>query len=489
MHALRVPVPEDAPHHHPSRAVLLDDTSLLTSWVEGRATTRLGVLDLRSGGWSVVPGLRGPLRAAVPAPGGGALVLTDHGLSQVDLATQTVTQTLRTGIGKNNDYLHVEGDGDDGLVVVGSSVGATETVVDGSTLTVVRRRRRPPLTISFPPAEASRAGVVRVLAHGPGVVVGATQQRPAAPQRLLVVSLLDGSELASADLPDGLSSAHLVRDGVVAAPADLGSARTLTVLPGLVETVAGSGGLEALVATATESAEAILSRRSRRTPTRTVLRDHRLEVGAEVADLRGERITLDGCAVARATEPGDRPRVSRVHVTDLEMQSSTLSGAVLEDVTVDGLRAPHGSGFLFGCELRRVTLRGRVRGLVLDPALSDLDPETESRYARWYADRLEDPEWMLDLTEATGDITIRGYPSRFVRRNPRLHAVVTAEAAASGEWRTVDPGRSALRVALLELARSDWEDVLLVADPHGAHAEDDLRYLQDLRALGVASTD
>jgi hypothetical protein len=67
--------------------------------------------------------------------------------------------------------------------------------------------------------------------------------------------------------------------------------------------------------------------------------------------------------------------------------------------------------------------------------------------------------------------------------------VVTAEAAASGEWRTVDPGRSALRVALLELARSGWEDVLLVADPHGAHAEDDLRYLHDLRALGVASTD
>jgi hypothetical protein len=102
---------------------------------------------------------------------------------------------------------------------------------------------------------------------------------------------------------------------------------------------------------------------------------------------------------------------------------------------------------------------------------------------------MQDPEWMLDLTEATGDITIRGYPSRFIRRNAETQAVVTAEAARTLDWRSVEPGRSSLRIALHELVQSDWEDVTLIADTHAAHASDDLRYIQQLRALGIARPD
>lgn len=176
-------------------------------------------------------------------------------------------------------------------------------------------------------------------------------------------------------------------------------------------------------------------------------------------------------------------------MTILEMRSSSINGAVLEDVTIDGLRCTHGSGFLFGCELRRVTLMGRVSGLILNSTLDDPDPETTARYAQRHRERMQDPEWMLDLTDASRDITIRGYPSRFIRRNPELQAVVTAEAARTLDWRAVDPGRSSLRVLLHELVRSEWEDVTLVAETRGARARDDLRYIQQLRALGIARTD
>lgn len=487
--ALRAPVPEDAPHHIPTSTVVLGGEVLLTSWVEGRAATRLGVLDLRTGGWTVVTGVRGMLRAALPGSDGHALVLTDQGLWEIDLVALCVTRSLRTTIGKNNDELRPESDG---TVVVAGSAATMESLVDRSTLTLVRRRRRPPLRLTLPTAAARRAGIVRVLHEGSGVLAGATDAREAAPQRLLVVSLDDGTEIASVPHPDGLSSVHVVRDGIVAAAPDLGRSRGLTAVLGVVGPPQPEGSpaaLDDLVGAATASAESVLARASRRKPVRTVHRDHRLEAGARLCDVRVERITLDGCSVARVAEAEARPTISRVHVTDLELQSSTLSGAVFEDVTVDGLRASHGSGFLFGCELRRVTLRGRVRGLVLATDLDDPDPATEALYTRWYQERLADPEWMLDLTQATGDITIRGYPARFVRRNPELHAVVTAEAVADGAWRSVEPGRSALRVALHELVRSGWEDVILVADPHGAHADDDLRYIRDLRDLGVAAPD
>jgi hypothetical protein len=149
-------------------------------------------------------------------------------------------------------------------------------------------------------------------------------------------------------------------------------------------------------------------------------------------------VTLADWRASRAERKQERPRLRGIRVRDLDVRASTLDGMVLEDV--DGLR-------------------------------------------------LDDAEWMLDLTRAPGDITTRGYPSRFIRRNPELHAVVTAAAVSDGAWREVDHGRSALRVPLLELARSGWEDVTFVADPHGRRAEDDLRYLEALRTAGIAEPD
>ena len=487
-HELRIPVREDAPHHFPTATVVLDSRILLTSWVEGRATYRLGILDLRTGQWRVLPGLRGMLRDALALSGHRALVLTDYALTEIDVSALEITRRLTARIGKYNTYLRRDGED---VVAVGSIAAVMESLVSLSKMTVLKRRRRSPHPQDTIAEDAARAGVARILQRCQGLLIAATQTRDSAPQRLLMLSEEDFSELTSADFPLGLNSAHAVSDGVIAAGPDIGRARNLTTIPGLIPCDSDSGllPLAELVLTANESAANLLKKSSRRNPPRSIHRDHRLEPGDELADVTGRRVTLENCVAARAPERHERPRITRVHVTDLELRSSSLDGAVLEDVTVDGLRCRHGSGFLFGCELRRVTLRGRVSGLILNPALHDHDPETTLRYAQWHRERMQDPEWMLDLTDATGDITIRGYPSRFIRRNPELQAVVTAEAARTLDWRAVDPGRSSLRIALHELVRSDWEDVTLIADPHGAGASDDLRYIHQLRALGIARTD
>ncbi|MEB4615132.1 hypothetical protein [Leucobacter sp. M11] len=482
---LRVPVPEDAAHHFPTATVLLGDRALLTSWVEGHAAHRLGILDLRTGQWRVLPGLRGMLRDALAVADDCALILTDHALTEIDVRTLEVTRRLTASIGKHNTNIRRDGDG---VIAVGNDSAATETLVSVATMTVLQRRRRSVLRRDPIPAEAAREGAARILHHGSGLLLAATQTRESAPQRLLLLSPEGRSLLPAVDVPLGLSRAHVVGDGVIAAGPDIGRARHLTAILGVVPSgsEAPSLPLSELVRTANASAAELLTQHSRRNPPRTVSRDHRLEPGQELADATGRRLTLENCVAARAAERHERPRIARVQVTDLELSSSSLNGAVLEDVTVDGLRCSDGAGFLFGCELRRVTLRGRIRGLILNSTLDDPDPATTARYARWHHDRLADPEWMLDLTGATGDITIRGYPSRFIRRNPELQAVVSAAAAHTLDWRAVDPGRSSLSVALHELVRSDWEDVTLVADTHSAHASDDLRYIQRLRALGIA---
>lgn len=481
-------MPEDAAHDFPTATVLLEENALLTSWVEGRAAHRLGILDLKTGQWLVLPGIRGMLRDALALSDKHALVLTDNALVEIDFTAPEVTRRLTGRIGKVNTYLRQEADG---VITVGGSGTAMETLVSLATLTVVQRRRRRPFPRQAVPDPAARVGAARLLQHRPGLLLAASETRESAPQRLLILASADLSEVSSVEFPRGLGNAHATSDGVIAAEPDMGRARSLRVISGCVPSDPDSDclPLAELVPTANESAAQLLQKNARRNPPRTIYRDRRLAPGGELADVTGRRLTLENCVASRARQGDERPRISRVHVTDLEVHSSTLSGAVLQDVTIDGLHCSESSGFLFGCELRRVTLRGRMRGLILNTVLDDPDPATTARYAQWQRERLRDPEWMLDIVHATGDITIRGYPSRFIRRNPELQAVVTAEAAHALDWQSVDPGRSSLGVALHELARSDWEDVTLVADTHSTHVSDDLRYIQELRALGVARPD
>jgi hypothetical protein len=398
------------------------------------------------------------------------LVLTDYALTEIDLTTPRALGRSTAAVGKHNTYLRRDGED---VVAVGNPAAATESLISLSAMTRLTRRRRSLIPQQPIPVAAARAGAARILHRGPELLLAATQIRESAPQRLLILSSEDLSERASVDFPLGLNSANVVNDGVIAAMPDMGRARSLKTILGLTPRVPDPSPLPLaeLVHAANESVAKLLKKNACRNPPRTIYRDRRLEPGHELADVSARRLTLENCVAARSTQCHERPRISRV------------------DVTVDGLRCPSGSGFLFGCELRRVTLKGRVRGLILNPTLDDPDPEMTACYARWHRERMQDPEWMLDLTEATGDITIRGYPSRFIRRNAETQAVVTAEAARTLDWRSVEPGRSSLRIALHELVQSDWEDVTLIADTHAAHASDDLRYIQQLRALGIARPD
>ena len=476
--ALLVPVPADAPHHFSTATVVIGTRHLVTSWVEGRSAYRIGVLDLSTGEWRVVRGVRGTLRDALGLDHDRALLLTEFAIAEIDLEAAEIERQLTSGFGKQQTYLERAADD---AVAVGSTSATMETLVSLSSLSPLRRRRRARMLVQT-------SGALRVLTSNEHLVVAATERRVSAPQHVLVRATADEAEIARIDAPIGVQSAHLVGGGVIAAAPDVGQTRALTALPGVADRAAGDPTLPLgeLVDRANESTHRLLQARARTSPPRTVHRDHRLRSGDALVDITARRITLTNCVAELAETAHERPRIARVHVTDLELQSSSVSGAVLEDVTIDGLRSPEGSGFVFGCELHRVTLKGRMHGLILNPTLSHLDPVITERYAQWQRDRLQHPEWMLDLTDATGSITIRGYPSRFIRRNPERQVVVTAETARTSDWRSVDTGRSSLHVELDQLEQSDWEDVVLVADTHGAHAADDRRYLQRLRDAGIA---
>jgi hypothetical protein len=477
--SIPVPVPSDAPPHFSTSTRLAGAGTVVTSWVERRASVRVGMLDLITGDWSVLRGVRGMVRAALPLAPAEALILTDHGLYAIDIAHASVLASVTKGIGSHNDTLRFD---TDGHVVVGHSERPTEFLVATDGLVVAKRRRRAPIPRPVIEEDAAAAGVVRMLIADAPLRVGATGHRPNEPQCVVVLTET-GERVASLEMPHGVADALLWRDGLLLAPPDVGATRELRAVAGLA-TTGGEGDLVRLADRAAASAEKLLS--ARRTPPRSVVRGIRVAEGSQVSDVRAHRLMLEDCRIAQAESPERAPRITRLAASDIEVRSASINGAVLEDVTIDGLRCSVDDGFVFGCELRRVTLRGRIEHLVLNDTLHHPDTTVAARYEARRQQRLADPEWMLDLREATGDITVRGYPSRFLRLDPERHAVVSAAHAEAGAWRSIDAGGSSFAVELENAVLFGWEDVTLIIDPKARHAEADRRYISELRRLGIA---
>ncbi|MGO3886047.1 MAG: hypothetical protein ACTJHU_07105 [Mycetocola sp.] len=212
---------------------LLNDSLIVTSWVQGVAATRIGFYDLAEETWRVLSGVRGMLTDAVPLPGGTVLLLTNLALVEADPATATVLRVLRKGIGRDKSNLRVD---DDGHAAIWHRDSGTELRVALDTFELVGRRARKRPIIQPTPLPAARAGVLRVLWQSDTVLIGATRDRPIHPQQVLVLGD-DGAEvIARISARGGVESVAVHDGGVWVFPPDLlHSAELLWVpsLPGL----------------------------------------------------------------------------------------------------------------------------------------------------------------------------------------------------------------------------------------------------------------
>lgn len=242
---IRVPVPATSPEGFHTATLLLDGDLLLTSWCEARATTRIGVLELATGRWRVLKGVRGMLRGAVRVSGDRVLLLSEYGLFEVDLDLLVVIRKLTAGIGRHNNDLRLD---DAGLVAVGHRERATESLVSLDTLEVVRRRRRGPLGSPTLTPALARAGFVRLLSRESGLLVGATSAYPIEPQEVVVLAAGDHAAVAWVPARWGAESVHVWQGGLIVEPPDLTRAGALLALPGLRDAPAALEGLAAATA-------------------------------------------------------------------------------------------------------------------------------------------------------------------------------------------------------------------------------------------------
>jgi hypothetical protein len=211
----------------------------------------------------------------------------------------------------------------------------------------------------------------------------------------------------------------------------------------------------------------------------------RLRGGERVADLTADGLRLEACSTESVPYGHARPRLERLRLSRLRVRGSALRGAILTDVVVDGVEHDLESGFVNACELSRVTVRGAVGTLVVQMRAGHGDPWLEHLQE---VDRAAGPDdWALDISEAVGAVTVRGYAARRVRRDPARQAVMTLEQALAGRWRQVDLRGTVFDVLVEELLDHGWGDVILNANPaDGRRYGAQLRAIEALRAVGAA---
>ncbi|MFC7624245.1 hypothetical protein [Microlunatus sp. GCM10028923] len=184
-----------------------------------------------------------------------------------------------------------------------------------------------------------------------------------------------------------------------------------------------------------------------------------------------------------------RAIIEDVRVTDLRIRSCLLNYAILRDVTIDGLTLDRDSGFCFANQFERVTVRGRVKGgaLVLNRNSVQVGnyPELEA-YTKFLADWDQGEGWTLDISEAEGEIEIRGYSADRIRLDLETQAVVRRRVAQDSLWKTVDYEDTAFGVAIEDMFVFDHDDTVLSANKASRNLPAELRVLQRLRDEGIA---
>ncbi len=141
--------------------------------------------------------------------------------------------------------------------------------------------------------------------------------------------------------------------------------------------------------------------------------------------------------------------------------------------------------FFFANQFERVTLRGRVGTVILNP--KHVSPEYERAYVDAIRAAEADVEWTLDITEAVGKVEVRGYAADRIRRDPETQVVVRRENLLDGRWRTFDwEGGTAFRVGLDLMVRAGWPDTVLTVDATRRNHRTQLSVLRRLRDEGIA---
>jgi hypothetical protein len=212
-----------------------------------------------------------------------------------------------------------------------------------------------------------------------------------------------------------------------------------------------------------------------------------------IGDFEFRRCFFDNCNNFPASKPSRRQAYRNIVLTNCTNGACSLSTAIVENVTVNGLRTRHRRVFFtWATVFKHVVLKGKLNSMILNQVLR---PGRDKKQKLWDEANREfyaTVDWALDISEAefTFGISLHAVPGSLIRRDPETQVLVSKKTALQSSWQDLPWGKSALRLALQWfLEDSLYEDVVLVASKRGVGYRDDLEAVRMLRREGVAGPD
>jgi len=208
-------------------------------------------------------------------------------------------------------------------------------------------------------------------------------------------------------------------------------------------------------------------------------------------DLEFRKCSFEGCNISITFDPNLRSTVRNVKLTQCEQRGCAVDSAILENVTVDGLKT-HTLLQTWGAVFKHVILKGKIGRLMFSPYVfpSIATKEQQEAFDEANTAYYETVDWALDIREAEfEECDIRSVPGRLVRRDPQTQVLVTRAKAARGEWRRLDLSKTYWHVGLDLFLQSGNQDLVLVAPKRARDFRALLDGLKKLRDAGVAEPD
>jgi hypothetical protein len=214
-----------------------------------------------------------------------------------------------------------------------------------------------------------------------------------------------------------------------------------------------------------------------------------------IEDTRFTRCVFDNCAFSLTKDPDRSSMVANCEFIGCScLHNCDIGPAVLEDVTVDGLKIDD-LLLLWSPRLKHVTLRGRIGEVKINASAHYLDksPELQEPFDRARDRFYAHVDWALDIAEAEfADFEAEGIPARLVRRDPRTQAIVTRAKALQPGWRKRLSRSNTHWPFVIDMFLEDERDDIVLVASKGKPKTEFQRLvdgLRELRDLGVAEPD
>jgi hypothetical protein len=218
---------------------------------------------------------------------------------------------------------------------------------------------------------------------------------------------------------------------------------------------------------------------------------HDRNSGRLIEDVELHHCTFTFCSLSITRDVRKRTIVRRVDAKDCFATACHVWGAIVEDVTVDGLLTTD-TLRVNAAAFRHVTLKGRIGRLLVSPALwpGTATLKEEQSFACANAEYYQGVDWALDIRDAEfEEAEIQGVPCNLIRRDPTSQVVVRREKVAEGTWRTLDLAATHWAQSLQFLLDDGFPEKLLIAPRRSPNYPKLVDGLAQLRDAGIADPD